>query len=88
LRINRTVWLIMSIAIPVVIIINVYTVWSSIEAQKEKFKEFRYVQNPNRALSDLQSGRITILEYCDQIPQSQSQKEPQKICKDYESSHR
>ena len=65
--INKTVWLIMGILIPVVIIINVYIVWSNIEAQKEKLKEFRFQQNPNRALSDLQSGRITISEYCDQI---------------------
>ena len=52
MRINKTVWLIMGILIPVVIIINVYIVWSNIEAQKEKLKEFRFQQNPNRALSD------------------------------------
>lgn len=78
--INKTVWLIMGILIPVVIIINVYIVWSNIEAQKEKLKEFRFQQNPNRALSDLQSGRITISEYCDQIPASQEKS--QRICSD------
>lgn len=73
----------MGIAIPVVIIITVFGVWASIEAQKEKFKEFRYQQNPNKALSDLQSGRITMLEYCGQIPQSQE--ESRRICIQYKS---
>jgi hypothetical protein len=85
MRIKKTVWLIMGALIAIVIIINVYTVWSGIEAQKEKLKELRYQQNPGRALSELQSGRITVSEYCDQIPASQVKS--QKICSYYESSH-
>ena len=84
MQINKRIWLIMSILIPV-IIINVYTVWSNIEGQKEKIKEFIYLQNPNRALSELQSGRIIISQYCDQIPTSEEKS--QKICTDYEKSH-
>lgn len=80
---DRSLWIIMGIAIPVVIIITVFGVWASIEAQKEKFKEFRYQQNPNKALSDLQSGRITMLEYCGKIPQSQE--ESQRICNQYKN---
>jgi hypothetical protein len=75
----------MGVLIVVIIIINVYTVWSNIEAQKEKLKEFRYQQNPNRALSELQSGRITISEYCDQLPAFQEKS--QRMCSEYESSY-
>jgi hypothetical protein len=68
MRISNTVWLILGILIAVIIIVNLYTVWSSLEKQKEKIKEFLYKQSPGKALSELNSGRITVLQYCNQLP--------------------
>jgi hypothetical protein len=68
MRINNTVWIILGILIAVIIIVNVYSVWSSLEGQKEKIKEFLYTQNPGKALSELQSGKITVSQYCNQLP--------------------
>lgn len=68
MRINNTVWIILGILIAVIIIVNVYSVWSSLEGQKEKIKEFLYKQNPGKALSELQSGKITVSQYCNQLP--------------------
>lgn len=68
MRINNTVWLILGILIGVIIIVNVYTVWLSLEGQKEKIKEYLYKQYPGKALSELQNGRITVSQYCNQLP--------------------
>lgn len=68
MRINNTVWLILGILISVIIIVNVYTVWSSLEEHKEKIKGFLYKQSPGKALSELKSGRITVSQYCNQLP--------------------
>lgn len=68
MRINNTVWIILGILIAVIIIVNVYSVWSSLEGQKEKIKEILYKQNPGKALSELQSGKITVSQYCNQLP--------------------
>ena len=68
MHINNTVWLILGILIAVIILVNVYTVWSSLEGQKEKIKEYLYKQNPGKALSELQNGRITVSQYCNQLP--------------------
>lgn len=68
MRINNTVWLILGILIAVIIIVNVYSVWSSLEGQKEKIKEYLYKQNPGKALSELRGGRITVSQYCNQLP--------------------
>lgn len=68
MRINNAVWLILGILIAVIIIVNVYTVWSSLEGQKEKIKEYLYKQNPGKALSELQNGRISVSQYCNQLP--------------------
>ena len=68
MRINNTVWIILGILIAVIIIVNVYSVWSSLEGQKEKIKEFLHKQNPGKALSELQSGKITVSQYCNQLP--------------------
>jgi hypothetical protein len=68
MRINNTVWIILGILIAVIIIVNVYSVWSSLEGQKEKIKEFLNKQNPGKALSELQSGKITVSQYCNQLP--------------------
>lgn len=75
--------LIVGIAASVAIIITVYGVWASIESQKDKFRELRFQQNSSRLLSELKSGKISLFEYCDQIPQSQDDK--QRICKEYNS---
>lgn len=68
MRINNTVWLILGILIGVIIIVNVYTAWLSLEGQKEKIKEYLYKQNTGKALSELQNGRITVSQYCNQLP--------------------
>jgi hypothetical protein len=75
--------LIVGIAASVAIIITVYGVWASIETQKDKFRELRFQQNTSRLLSELESGKISLFEYCDQIPQSQD--ETQGICMENES---
>jgi hypothetical protein len=75
--------LIVGIAASVAIIITVYGVWASIETQKDKFRELRFQQNTSRLLSELESGKISLFEYCDQIPQSQD--ETQRICMENES---
>jgi uncharacterized membrane protein len=78
----RSLW-ITGIVASVAIIITVYGVWANIESQKDKFRELRFQQNNSRPLSDLKSGKISLLEYCDQIPQSLSL--AQRICKENES---
>ena len=75
--------LIVGIAASVAIIITVYGVWASIESQKDKFRELRFQQNSSKLLSELKSGKISLFEYCDQIPQSQD--ETQRICKENKS---
>jgi hypothetical protein len=75
--------LIVGIAASVAIIITVYGVWVSIESQKDKFRELRFHQNTSRLLSELKSGKISLSEYCDQIPHSQD--ETKRICKENES---
>jgi hypothetical protein len=78
----RSLWIV-AIAASVAIIITIYGVWASIESQKDKFRELRFQQNTTRLLSELKSGKISLFEYCDQIPQSQD--ETQRICKENES---
>ena len=78
MKINKTVKIIMIIMIPTIVIINALIVWLSLEGQKGKIKEFLYLKNLNKTLLDLKTGKITSLQYRNQVPASVG--DPEGIC--------
>jgi ABC-type transport system involved in cytochrome bd biosynthesis fused ATPase/permease subunit len=85
MKINKTVKIILIIMIPSIVIVNALIVWLSLEGQKEKIKEFLYLKNLNKTLLDLKSGKITLLQYCSQVPASAYDQE--RICSKYNKSY-
>jgi len=85
MKINKTVKIILIIMIPSIVIVNALIVWLSLEGQKEKIKEFLYLKNLNKTLLDLKNGKITLLQYCSQVPASVYGQE--RICSKYNKSY-
>jgi hypothetical protein len=76
-KLDKTILIIMGISIPVVIVVVIFGIMNSIQTTNEVSDVF----NADKLLKDLESGKITILQYCEHKISDQQQ----KICTDYKN---
>jgi len=74
---DKTIWLVIGVGVPVAVIIAIFAILNSIE----KSNNANDVFNQDQLLKGLDSGKITILEYCEhKISDKQ-----QQLCTEYKN---